>query len=354
MAGSRSNQFAGVLSGTKILSREPPIIYTVPLPDLPLGFASFLGERFPELAATLLLQLWWTHEDSWYRARLLREAALHYQRAPRQKLIVLCNTEREVELLATAGMAVLLVNHNIMVSEQLFRPLDEVTSEFDAVYNARLNTWKRHELAADIPRVAYICYQAQAADPQRDTEAARILQMLLAREPQHSVINPVVDGRPIMISPAQVNEVCNRAAVGLCLSAEEGAMFSSMEYMLAGLPIVSTRSIGGRDVFFDSEYCAVVEPDTRAVRDAVLGMRARRIPRDYIRHKTLARIGHERLRFLRIVDDIVVHSGLQPRFGTQWPFGHESRLVKWMTCAQHEVELFPSGERQPAGSEPPA
>jgi glycosyltransferase involved in cell wall biosynthesis len=347
MAATTNSQFAAALSGTKILSREPPIIYTVPLPDLPLGFASFLGGRHPELAATVLLQLWWTHEDNWYRARLLREAALHHQRAPRQTLVVLCNTEREVELLATAGVPALLANHNIMVSEKLFRPLSDVTPEFDAVYNARLNAWKRHELAADIPRAAYICYQAQTVDPQRDAEAAKILQMLLARAPQHSVINPIADGRPVMISPSQVNEVCNRAAVGLCLSAQEGAMFSSMEYMLAGLAIVSTPSIGGRDVFFDSEYCAVVAPDPRAVRDAVVGMRARRIPRDYIRHRTLARIERERLRFLRTLDDILVHSGLEPRFGTEWPFGHQSRLVKWMTCTQHEHELF-STEDAPA------
>jgi glycosyltransferase involved in cell wall biosynthesis len=48
-----------------------------------------------------------------------------------------------------------------------------------------------------------------------------------------------------------VNQGLARAVVGLCLSTVEGSNYASMEYMLAGLPIVSTPSIGGREVYFD-------------------------------------------------------------------------------------------------------
>ena len=49
----------------------------------------------------------------------------------------------------------------------------------------------------------------------------------------------------------------------------EGSNHFSMEYMLAGLPIVSTPSTGGREVFFDHEFCTICEPHPNSVRDAV-------------------------------------------------------------------------------------
>ena len=80
-----------------------------------------------------------------------------------------------------------------------------------------------------------------------------------------------------------MNRVYNQAAVGLCLSAVEGAMYSSMEYLMAGLPIVSTPSLGGRDVYFDPDYCLIVEPEPAAIRRAVERLRDRAIPREEIR-----------------------------------------------------------------------
>ena len=42
----------------------------------------------------------------------------------------------------------------------------------------------------------------------------------------------------------------------------EGANYASVEYLLAGLSIVSTPSIsGGREVYFDPEFCIVCDPD---------------------------------------------------------------------------------------------
>lgn len=61
----------------------------------------------------------------------------------------------------------------------------------------------------------------------------------------------------------EVNVHLNRARVGPCLSSIEGQMRGSMEYMLAGLPIVSIKSIGGRDYFFDPTYCLIAPSNPR-------------------------------------------------------------------------------------------
>ena len=61
----------------------------------------------------------------------------------------------------------------------------------------------------------------------------------------------------------------NLSKVGLCLSKAEGAMYSSMEYLLCGLPIVSTKSIGGRDEFFTDKNCIFAKDNSKSVKDCV-------------------------------------------------------------------------------------
>jgi len=43
------------------------------------------------------------------------------------------------------------------------------------------------------------------------------------------------EGTPVRLPPNEVNRYCNRAAVGLALSVEEGAISACAEYLLAGV-----------------------------------------------------------------------------------------------------------------------
>ncbi|TIW59263.1 MAG: glycosyltransferase, partial [Mesorhizobium sp.] len=149
-------------------------------------------------------------------------------------------------------------NHNLMISEDIFRPLPDVSVEYDAVYNGRISHTKRHYLAFEIERLVHVTSSIGELPPAGDRAFIRRLQ---AQSPLHRIANPLVDDLAGRLSPDEVNHVYNQAAVGLCLSAVEGAMYSSMEYLLAGLPIVSTPSIGGRDVYFHPDYCIIAEPE---------------------------------------------------------------------------------------------
>ena len=183
---------------------------------------------------------------------------------------------------------------------------------------------KRHELACEIQKVAYITYDVG------ETNERKRLARILANCPGHILINSREDGMPIRLPPDEVNAALNRAAVGLCLSKMEGANYASMEYMLAGLPIVSTPSIGGREVYFDHEFCTICDPHPAAVRKAVKAMKERNIPRDYIRERTLAKIKSDRHRFLSLVDDISeVLGGKRNHRGGLWPSDAPSGLASW-------------------------
>jgi hypothetical protein len=171
--------------------------------------------------------------------------------------------------------------------------------------------------------------------PYRRAEIRSIMEETLSRNPGHVLLNPIRDDLPASLTHQEVNQALNRAATGLVLSAEEGASYAAMEYMLAGLPVVSTPSLGGRDIYFDPDYCAVVDPDPRSVRDAVTALRDRNIPRTHIRDRTLRRIEPSRRRFLALVDDIIEELGATRRFTpSAWPFGEISG-VPWNSFDNH-------------------
>lgn len=317
-----------------VLSLDPPIVYvTTSWPDT-MQFIRPVGRYFGrEHALLLLFNGWHIGDDIQDR---LHEIRAYRRRYPKHELQFLCNAADEVETFRRSGEPSWLLNHNLTISEDLFRPLPDVKVDFSAVCNARLAPGKRIHLAAQIDSVAYIVRMIS-----RDgaAEAAQILAELQALAPNHQIVNPRDDGQFSYMGAEAVNLVYARAAVGLCLSAVEGAMLSSMEYMLAGLPIVSTPSLGGRDFFFDPEYCAIVPPDPGAIRDAVAEMKSRKIPRAYIREKTLLRVEKERDAFLGLLDDYLKRRGYPPRFAGDWPWRQKRSLCGWSSVPDHVREM---------------
>lgn len=326
----------------RLLSVAPPVF----LSGMPyrqyLGIAHTFARRYGNTAAGFLLFPTWTIEHPGAAKSISQAIADHSARYPNHLFRVLCNTRTEARLLEDLGLRAVFLNKNIMVSDRIFRPIQGASVEFDAVYNARFVSMKRHELAAAIPRVGYLAYVE--GDDGRREEFRALYAAALARNPGHALLNGLVDGLASPMSHEQVNATLARAAVGLVLSRLEGSSYASMEYLLAGLPVVSTPSKGGRDVFFDPEYCIVCEPDPAAVRDAVAELRSRNIPRELVRARTLAKIQPERQRFLAIADGLIEELGGKPRYRSGgWPFGDTSG-VTWRPFEVHLAE-FAAGLR---------
>ena len=318
--------------GFAFLSRSPAILYA--FLTFPLTPAVAFGVRYPGRPATFLLVPGWTLEPAGAAEALVRNLARHSARFPHHQLIVLANTSREHELLAAAGGRSAFINQNIALSEKIYRPLPGTPVEFDAIYNARPDRFKRHELAVEIPTVAYVGYWFPYGTHAKG-EAQSRMALISAAGPGHVFLNPLVDGVPRVLPDEAVNTAYARAAIGLCLSAAEGAMYASAEYLLAGLPVVSTPSIGGRDVLFDPEFCRIVPPDPRSVRDAVAALRAQNLPREYIRNRTIARMAAQRGEFLALLNAILESHGRRPRFGPDWPFLDRSKILRWQRLDKH-------------------
>jgi len=320
-----------------ILSMAPPIFMTGMAFDSWTGIAGAFGRRFGNIPAAFLICPVWSIERAEKIASIAELRREHCRRYPNHRLIHMCNTQREVDMLVGQSVPALLLNKNFTVSERIFKPLEDVDQEFDAIHNARFVPEKRHELSGSITSLAYIGY-LDGSEEARHSQV-NLMQSLVRETPHHHLLNPIENGLPKRMSPAETNRAINRARVGLCLSEIEGQNNASMEYMLAGLGVVSTPSIGGREFYFDKEYCIICEPNPSAVKDAVTELIARQIPRDYIREKTILRITRERSRFLELIDDLRELMGGVRQNHAEWPYGDRSGIVTWKGFDAHLMKL---------------
>lgn len=200
------------------------------------------------------------------------------------KFFFMYNSPLEMENFAARGFQGNVINHNAWLDENLvMRPLN-LNKLYDAIYVARRSAMKRHMLASKVPRLALV--------------AGFNHGNAISEIPQYTYLNDK------QLSPEEVCEKINQAYCGLILSEIEGACFASSEYLLCGLPVVSTPSKGGRDVWYNEYNSIVCEPNPDSVALAVEEFV--RNPRDpyKIRQMHIEKSKEYRLRFIKMLSDI--------------------------------------------------
>lgn len=230
----------------------------------------------------------WLAEDAWAATIYRRSLASIKSVAPNHRIIFVANTNAEAAHFNRLGLESLVANQNQFADRDLFRPLTSVPYRiFDAVYNARFMRYKRHELARCVERLALIGYSFDAP------EFPEIRSMLRSAHLANQK-----DDKLRLLSEAEVNEVLNLAGCGLCLSSIEGAMTAAVEYLLAGIPVVTTTNRGGRDFFLDGRFTRWVAPDAKEVAREVKNLIDERIPPEFIRAETIRKLDAANEEFL--------------------------------------------------------
>jgi glycosyltransferase involved in cell wall biosynthesis len=279
----------------------------------PLGPARLLGPLLADLPVWFLVAPWWSIEDSCILAEILEAYPAYKKVHPGHELLYLCNTEREVALLSERGLPAVFCHQNAFIDERLFTPDPAAPKLFDAIYNARLNPFKRHDLAQDVARLALIYYCLGEDERRMYAALTRLL-------PEAAFLNgPPSPGRTRFFSPAKTAGYYNRSRTGLCLSACEGAMYASCEYLLCGLPVVSTPNVGGRDYFLDAPHCVTAASEPGAVAEAVAYLCGQCFDPLAIRRATLGKMLPHRARLIALVQSIVDASGGGTDFAATWP-----------------------------------
>lgn len=292
------------------LSVEPPILFHTSAGD------GDVGHYLPDEPIYRLVNYLW-HQAA-------DEIAAYHERwrtlKPRHRLLHLVNDPQIREALVARDIPAWFINQNAFLDETLFTIDRGATKAFDAVYNARMAPFKRHALLSEVSRPLVIGGVIADDDSQAYFDEVR------ATLP-HATFTHYPESRHL--DAFEIRQLLNVSRVGLCLSEVEGAMYAAVEYLLCGLPVVSTRNEGGRDVWLDAEFSRTVEPDPKQVAAAVNELAARDIPPEAIRAGTIARITEHRQRFVSLGQEIYKETGTGRDFARDFYASFHNKVGRW-------------------------
>lgn len=291
------------------ISTDPPIVYHSMGHEDP-------GEFMPDEPITRFAMYLWhqTAEDiAWLdqRARQLR---------PRHRILHCVNDVSVCRELVARGISAHFINHNSFVDERLFSIQPDADRIYDAVYTARMAPFKRHELAREIPSLLII---GGTVTPEDSDEHFQRIRAVL---PQATF---TYDGPKQLLNEPEVNHLLNQSRVGLCLSACEGTMYAIVEYLLCGLPVVSTASLGGRDTWLDPRFTRVVADDPQQIAAAVKDLIDRNLCPHMIRSETLIRMAEHRQRLVDLGQQVYAAHKTGRDFARDFYSALSNKLGEW-------------------------
>ena len=267
------------------ISNTPPILWHSASGDEDVGH--FLPD---ERIYRLVMNLWHQTAD---------EIEAYYKRwqslRPQHRLLHLVNDRPICEDLQSRGVPAVFVNQNCFLDETKFTIQPEIPKKYDAVYNARMTPWKRHHLLSEV--LSPLLIGGLIAEDDSQVYFDQVRNTLPRATFTH-------DPPSLLLHSSEVSQALNSAQVGVCLSAVEGTMFAATEYMLCGLPVVSTPSLGGRETWFDPRFTRIVPAEPAAIAAAVRELISLNISPNLIRNATIARMSEHRHRFTQAVQKI--------------------------------------------------
>lgn len=208
------------------------------------------------------------------------------------QFVVICPTPQEVHLLNALGVDALHVHKNAFIDEKIFHPKLGIKKQYDAVHIASVEKFKRHSLAWNIRNIAVITYGYQAVIDLSELQGYKYLAF------GNFKISNEGSTLEAPLSPINVNEIICLSNCGLILSEEEGTNNASTEYLLSGIPVVSTPSRGGRNELFDPRHVYIAKPCSDSIEAAVEYFRNNHLDPFEIRESVLIKIREHRVRFL--------------------------------------------------------
>ncbi|WP_418765682.1 glycosyltransferase [Mailhella sp.] len=267
----------------------------------------------------------------------------HARKYPRLIVTVLANEPEELELLRQNGVRSELCNQNALLDERCYT-IRRVEKRYRAISNSRMAPYKRLELLRDVENCALITYFLDPADHEYEK---RILPHAGGeRAACPDLICPQFDGRSWQwYDNDQICDALSASRCGVILSAEEGACFAAVEYLLCGLPVVTTPSVGGRDAMFHPDYVVWADPTPESVAAAVEKAIALPISPEEIRERTVALMRRGRETYCRILNAIAREEGVERDFLADWDSFYVNKLFRYMPEPEAVRYLNESGVR---------
>lgn len=167
-------------------------------------------------------------------------------------IIFMCPNQNNMDICKKLGLQSILCNHNCFIDENKF-VIKENERIYQAVLNCRPEKWKRPYLAKQVDNLAIIKGYNFRKDEYYDM----------------TQLNPKYINNDKRLTEEEVVDMYSKSMVGMILSEKEGACYSSSEFLLCGLPVISTHSVGGRDIWYNEKNSIVCDATEDAVAASV-------------------------------------------------------------------------------------
>jgi glycosyltransferase involved in cell wall biosynthesis len=248
---------------------------------------------------------------------------------PYIKITILANEKCELEILKKNNINSILCSQNAFLDENKYIICDDI-KKYDAVINSRMASYKRIELAKYVNTclITYIYTKT-------DFDYSKTII------PLKNIYIPQFDGSTWKIYDTdQICEIYAQSRCGLILSAEEGACFAATEYLLCGLPVVTTPSVGGREAFFDPDYVVWTEPTPEAVAEAVQKAISLPISPQEIRERTIAKMKKVRETYCDLLSDLAREDGIERDFRSEWDSFFVNKMMAFGSDSDAEAVKY--------------
>jgi len=229
----------------------------------------------------------------WYQSPTFAdeaEAIFSVLKLDKKQFFFMYNSPQEMENFADKGFQGDVINQNAWLDKSAIAKDIGKEKIYDGIYVDFNKKSKRPQLAAQVSSLALVTKFNHGK--------------AFADTPPYKYLNEQ------QLSEAEMWEKIDRSHCGLVLSEEEGACQTSSEYLLCGIPVVSTSSLGGRDVWYNEYNSIICEATPEAVALAVEKFVQNPPDAQHIRQQHIEKAKEYREKFIQVVADVFKRFGV--------------------------------------------
>ena len=192
---------------------------------------------------------------SWFKSSIVIKIL---ESNPNYEITILANSMQEkayFEKRTTRN--VLFCNHNAFLNERVFDIIENVPKMHDLIVDSAFHAYKNVEKANRIKETLHIGYV-------KHDQSTHVVIPTYGKLANFANAT----GKYKRLTKTQINAHYNESRIAGIFSLLEGACFASSQYLLAGLPVISTRSQGGRDIWYNAFNSIMCENDEDSICNA--------------------------------------------------------------------------------------
>ena len=191
---------------------------------------------------------------SWYCSPRLIEVI---NKIKYKNIFVLANTEEEKDFYESKmENDVILCNNNSFLNENVYKILDTEEKKYDMLINSRFSGYKNTNVANLVNNVVHIGYLD--GKKTKIPDFGYLPNFNNIKPNVKSLYNPNNIGFKYLL-PEEIVKYANQSYAGGIFSPIEGSCNASSEYLLCGIPVISVKSKGGRDVWYNEKNSIICE-----------------------------------------------------------------------------------------------